>query len=258
MTLLDRLERHLARFAIPGLIRYVVMLNALVYLLQLVTPDYLSYLTLDRAAIAHGQVWRLVSWIFIPASASPLFMLIYLMSTWWLGDILEATWGTFRMNAYYLLGMAGCIASALIFGISGENVMLNLTLLLATATVAPNLQVLFFFVIPVKLKWIAMIAMVFPMLSLLFGDMATRAVTILCLANYVIFFGPKLIREARQNRQTQQRRARFEAAKLPVEQTLHRCAVCGLTEVADPDADFRVASDGREYCMSHLPVAQKQ
>ena len=129
MTLLDRLERHLSRFAIPHLIRYVVALNALVFILLSLDPKYLSVLVLSREAILQGQVWRLVSWIFIPDTLSPIWVLFYLMVVWWTGDLLESTWGAFRLNAYYFLGMFFCIASALIFGASGGNMFLNLSLL---------------------------------------------------------------------------------------------------------------------------------
>jgi hypothetical protein len=234
VTLLDRLERHLARFAIPHLIRYVVLLNALVFVLVALDPKYLSALVLDREAILQGQVWRLVSWIFIPDTLSPIWVFFYLMVVWWTGDLLEATWGAFRLNAYYFLGMFFCVASALIFGASGGNVFLNLSLFLAVATLAPNLEILFLFVIPLT------------------GYLPVKMIVIMCLGNYLIFFGPSFIRRSHENRKLQRRRAKLEAAK-DISPTLHRCEACGITEATDPHADFRVASDGKEYCTRHLP-----
>jgi hypothetical protein len=252
VTLLDRLERHLSRFAIPHLIRYVVVLNALVFILLSLDPKYLSALVLDGDAIVHGQVWRLVSWIFIPDTLSPLWIIFYLLVVWWTGDLLEATWGSFRLNAYYFLGMVFCVASALIFGASGGNVFLNLSLFLAVATLLPDLEILFLLVIPLKLKWVALISLLWPAYILFTGSFPVKMIVIMCLGNYLIFFGPSLIRRSRQNRQVWRRRAKFEGAK-DDSPTIHRCEACGVTEAIDPHLDFRVASDGKEYCTKHLP-----
>lgn len=252
VTLLDWLERHLARFAIPRLIRYVVVLNALVFILVTLDPKYVSMLVLDREAILEGQVWRLVSWIFIPDTLSPLWVIFYLMIVWWTGDLLEGTWGAFRLNAYYFLGMFFCVASALIFGASGGNVFLNLSLFLAVATLVPNLEILFFFVIPLKLKWVALISLLWPAYILITGSLPVKMIVIMCLGNYLIFFGPSFIRRSHERRKLHHRRAKFEAAK-DTSPTLHRCEACGITEATDPHADFRVASDGKEYCLRHLP-----
>jgi len=252
VTLLDWLERHLSRFAIPRLIRYVVALNALVFILLTLDPKYVSALVLDREAVLQGQVWRLVSWIFIPDTLSPIWVIFYLMVVWWTGELLEGTWGTFRLNAYYFLGMFFCVASALIFGASGGNMFLNLSLFLAVATLAPNMEILFLLVIPLKLKWVALISLLWPAYILVTGSLPVKMIVIMCLGNYLIFFAPSMIRRSRENRQTTQRRARFEAGK-DSSPTLHRCEACGITEATDPHADFRVASDGKEYCTRHLP-----
>lgn len=252
MTFLDRLEHHLGRFAVPGLIRYVVALNALVFVLCLSNPGYINLLTPDGAAIMRGEVWRLVSWVFIPNTLSPLWIIFYLMFNWWVGDSLEATWGTFRLNVYYFLGVLGGAISAVLFGISGGNIFLTLSLLLAVATLAPNMEILFL-IFPLKLKWVALIGLFFPVMTLVLGSIAEKACVVLGLVNYLFFFGPHFLRQAKHNKEVQIRRAKFEASKLPESHTLHRCVVCGVTEVSNPKADFRVAEDDQEYCTDHLP-----
>jgi len=256
--MIDCLERHLSRFAIPGLIRYVVALNALVFILVRLIPEYAQVLALDPAAILHGEVWRLVSWIFLPQTPSLFWILFYLLFTWWLGDLLEESWGAFRLNAYYFLGMALCIASALLFGASGGNLFLNLSLFLAVATLAPNLEILLLFVLPVKIKWVALFSLIFPAGILLLGPLAEKMVVVMCLGNYLLFFAPAYFRGALESQRVRGRRTRFEAAKLPADESLHRCTVCGATEHSNPDADFRVAADGREYCTTHLPGREEQ
>ena len=254
MSLLNTLEKHLGRFAIPGLIRYVVALNALVFLLGLAVPSYVDQLTLNPAAIAAGQVWRLVSWIFIPTASSLLFVLFYLMFTWWMGDLIESAWGAFRLNVYYLTGFLGCTAAALLFGQSLANIALNSSLLFAAGTLAPELQVLLFGIIPLRLKWIAGFSAVLLGLGLVTGDWGARAAIVVCFSNYLLFFGPTFFRHTAEARKIAARRARFEIAKAPAAETLHRCEACGRTEVSNPELDFRVSANGHEYCTAHLPA----
>jgi hypothetical protein len=251
MTLLDRLEKSLGRFAIPGLIRYIVALNALVFILVTLVPAYREVLALDPAAIRRGEVWRLASWIFIPETTGFFWILFYLIFTWWVGDMLEASWGAFRVNAYYFLGMALCIASALLFGVTNGNVFLNLSLFLAVATLAPNLEILLFLILPVKMKWVAVLSLILPANYLLFGPLTVKMMVVMCLGNYLIFFGLPFLRGRLEARNLAERRSRF--ARSAPEDTLHRCETCGITEGSHPEAEFRVASDGKEYCTEHLP-----
>ena len=252
MPILYTLEKALGRFAIPGIIRYVVALNALVFILGTLDPHYISALVLDRDAILAGQVWRLVSWIFIPNTFSLLWIIFFLMFTWWIGDLLESAWGTFKLNLYYLIGYLGCTAAALLFGASFGNIALNTTLLFAIGTIAPELQILLFGILPLRLKWVAIFSAVLLGLNLVAGDWGTRAAILVAYGNYLLFFGPSFFRHTAEARAMAARRAKFQVLKTPTE-TLHRCEKCGRTELSDPDMEFRVSSDGHEYCAEHLP-----
>ncbi len=248
-----RIEHMLSRFAVTGLIRYIVALNALVFILVTANPDFAGVIALDPAAIRRGEVWRLASWIFLPETQSPLWMIFYLMFTWWLGELLEQSWGALRLNAYYFLGMVLCTGTAFVFGSSYGNVFLNLSLFLAVATMAPNLEILLFFILPVKIKWVAIFSLILPAGILIAEPMAQKMAVVMCLGNYLVFFAPAYFLGVLDGRRTRDRRAKFEAAKLPSDESLHRCAVCGATERTHPDADFRVSADGCEYCTAHLP-----
>ncbi len=252
MSVLDTLESKIGRYAIPGLIRYVVVLNALVFILLTLDPNYVTALVLDRDLILQGQIWRLVTWVFIPTTLSFIWILLALYYEWFLGDLLEGTWGTFKLNAYVLIGYLAITASALIFGQSFANAALIASLLFAVGTVLPEFTILILFVLPVKIKWIALISAALYALAALGGDWATRATIVLTFANYFLFFGPAFFRQIRDSQKTAARRAKFEAAK-DRSDTLHRCETCHRTEVTAPDLDFRVTASGHEYCTDHLP-----
>ncbi len=264
MSLLNKLERRLSWLAIPGLIRIVVALTALVYLLTFLNPHFLSVLALDPPAILRGEVWRLVTYIFIPPTSgqpgSSMQMLWILIALWFLlfiGDRLEQAWGAFRLTLYFLVGMVGTTIAAFFFGTGFSNTMLASSLFFAFATFYPDEVIYLFFVLPVKVKWLAWISVAFLLFGFLGNGNAYRMALIVAFANYLIFFGPGLVRAARNRQQVTSRRRRFDEKSRPEDESLHRCATCGATELSDPNLEFRVSRDGEEYCLAHLPRATK-
>lgn len=264
MSLLDSLERRYGRFALPGLIRIVVALTALVYLLALLNPAFISVLTLDPVRILHGEVWRLVTYIFIPHSIGrpgsimqPLWLLVALWFLLFIGDRIEHVWGAFRLNLYFLIGMIGTTIAAFFFGAQFSNAMLVSSLFFAFANFYPEEVIYLMFILPVKVKWLAWISAALLLFGFVTGSNSYRMALVTAFANYFLFFGPDLVRAVRQRQQVASRRQRFEESSRPVEETLHRCAICGATELTNPNLEFRVARDGEEYCLAHLPSAQK-
>ena len=262
MNLLDSLERRFGWLAIPGLIRIVVALTALVYLLTFLNPNFLSLIALDPARIMHGEVWRLVTYIFIPRSGGqpgsvmqPLWLLVALWFLLFIGDRLEHAWGAFRLTLYFLLGMLGTTVAAFLFGAQFSNSMLAASLFFAFANFYPDEVIYIFFILPMKIKWLAWIFAAFLLLGFMTGPNSYRMALVAAFANYFIFFGPELVRAARNRQQTASRRQRFEENARPADEALHHCATCGATELSNPSLDFRVARNGEEYCLAHLPSA---
>jgi membrane associated rhomboid family serine protease len=252
MSWLDKLERRIGFLAIPGLIRAIVIFNALVFVLVKLNPDYRFVLALDPARIRHGEVWRLVTYIFLPQSFS-FWVIIALWFLWFIGDGLERAWGPFRVTLYYLVGMIGTTVAAFFFGSNFSNSMLTAALFFAFAHFYPDEIIYVFFILPMKIKWIAWAAAAFLFLGFMVGGIAYKMAMIAALSNYLIFFGPGAIRQLRQRKEVATRRKRFEVQSRPEEEALHHCATCGATELTDPGLDFRVARDGEEYCVAHLP-----
>lgn len=253
MTLLDKLERRFGFLGIPGLIRIVIAFTAVVWVLVYLNRGFELFLTLDPALILRGQVWRLVTYIFLPQTFSPLWMLLALWFLWFIGEGLERAWGPFRLTLYFVVGMIGTTIAAFFFGSNFSNGMLITSLFFAFARFYPDEVIYILFILPVKIKWLAWAYAAFLMLGFFLGPNSYRAAIIAAFINYFIFFGPEIIYQARHRRDVSTRRRRFEADSRGPTETLHRCAVCGATELNDPNLDFRVAQDGEEYCMAHLP-----
>ncbi len=254
MSWLDRLERRFGFLAVPGLIRIVIGFTALVWALMWLNPNLRFALDLDPARIRNGELWRLFTYIFIPQTPS-LWVVLALWFLWFIGEGLERAWGPFRLTLYFLVGMIGTTVAAFFFGSNFSNGMLIASLFFAFARFYPDEVIYILFILPVKIKWLAWVFAAFLMFGFVLGSNSYRAALAVALANYFIFFGPEIVHQARHRRDVSTRRRRFEAQSRSSTETLHRCAVCGATEVTDPNLDFRVARDGEEYCMTHLPKA---
>jgi hypothetical protein len=259
MTFLDKLERRFGFIAIPGLIRIIVAFTALVYLLTFINPDILSILDLNPARIRQGEVWRLVTYIFIPQGIGrpglmqAIWVVFALQIMWFFGDMLHGAWGAFRVTLYFFVGMIGTTVAAFVFGVPFSNVILGASILFACGCLCPNEIMYVFFILPMKIKWIAAIVGAFLFLGFVQAPFRGKLALITALANFFIFFGPEAILRLRQRKEVTERRKRFEIESHSEEEPLHRCATCGATELTDPTLEFRVAKDGEEYCLAHLP-----
>lgn len=252
--LLARLERRIGRYAIPNLILYVVAGMGMVWLLSMTRPDVIGRLQLDMDAVRAGQVWRLVTFLFIPIGSS-YWVLINLYFAWWIGSSLEQHWGAFKFNAYYIMGMLGTIVAAAVAG-PQSNTWLDASLFLAFATTFPEVQILLFFILPIRVKWLGILAALPILYFLAVGDWGTRAAIIAALGNYLVFFGGHWADVLRQRNVIVRQRAKRETFKGNEPVFGHRvCAICGKRE-AD-GADIRVCScekcggKPRTLCLEH-------
>jgi len=256
MTWVDKLERRLGFLGIPGLIRIVVGLNALVFMLVRLNPDFRFALDLDPGRISHGEIWRLVTYIFLPQTSSFLWIILLLWFLWFIGEGLEQAWGAFRLSLYFFVGMVGTTAAAFFFGARFSNSMLYASLFFAFARFYPDQVIYLFFILPVKIKWVAWVSAAFLLLGFVLNSNSYRMALVAALSNYLIFFGPEIIYQARHRGEVSARRRRYARSARSEAEPLHKCAVCGATELSDPDLDFRVSRDGEEYCTAHLPKAE--
>jgi hypothetical protein len=254
--LLARLERRFGPYAIPNLILYVVGGMALVWALSITRPEAYERLRLDMDAVRHGQVWRLVTFLFLP-KASGYWMLISLYFTWWVGSSLEEHWGAFKFNVYYFVGMLGTIVAAAIAG-PQSNFYLNASMLLAFAALFPDYTIYLFFVIPLRVKWLGLLTAAFiAYRGATAIDWATRAAIVAALGNYFLFFGGHwwgVLRSRSRAAQQSGRRAEFRTS----EGTAFGQRVCALCGAREADgADIRVCScekcggQPRTLCLEH-------
>ena len=157
--LLDTLERKLRKVTIRNLMLYIVIGTAIVWIMDFIvvnkTGVWISnYLVFDRALIMQGQVWRVLTFIFVPTQYSPLLFALALYFYWLIGTGLENAWGSFRFDVFYFIGVACSAISGFITGYATVD-YLHMTMFIAYAILNPNESVLVFFIVPIKMKWLA-------------------------------------------------------------------------------------------------------
>lgn len=285
-SFLYKLERKIGKYAIPNLSLYIVIAYVIGYLLSL--TGTLDFLRLDPYLITTGQVWRVITWVIVPPSGLSIFTIIMLFFYYSLGTNLERTWGTFRYNLYIFGGMFFTLVGAfllyfiyaivfkqpadyvgLIVGYSFSTYYINMSIFLAFAAMYPNMSVMLYFLIPIKMKWMAILYGVITAIQFFSGTFATKVAIFMSLLNFIIFFlgtrnfrniSPSEIRRKTafkrsvENARASTGEARYTGDGKKVI-TKHKCAICGKTELDDENLEFRFCSKcngNYEYCNNHL------
>ena len=291
-------ERKFGKYAVRDLSLKLIILYLIGYVIYYIRPDILYYMTLNPYAIVHGQVWRLISWLLIPPSVSNLFFIAIMMFFYYsIGTSLERVWGTWRYNVFIFTGILLTIVSAFLWmgftyltgsgGALGQigavnyfgyysaafsTYYINMGIFFAYALTFPEAIVLLFFIIPVKVKWLGLLDVVYLLYEFVQGTGAMRFAIAATFVNIAILYlrsGRKLsgnfsgrsMEEIFHSAVGGQGAKKSRAAgpdrrqMRPSGGVVHRCAICGRTQADNPDLEFRYCSKcegGQEYCQDHL------
>ncbi len=278
---LERFCRKHSRLGIPGLMKYIVIGNILVFILDMfgVGGVYAAsnLLSFSSSSILHGEVWRLITFVFVPYIAGRriadfLWLAILLYFYYWIGTALEREWGTAKFTIFYLFGVVLNILMGFVVGVATMSYV-NLSMFFAFATLFPDMQVLLFFILPVKVKWLAWVDAAFFAFTivrlLIAGHPLYALLPVIAILNYLLFFASdigdtlgywKRRAGSRMGRKTGPKVINFNNAKTKTkagakEAYLHKCAVCGKTDVSDPGMEFRYCSKCNGYycyCIDHI------
>ena len=214
MNWVRKLERNFSRYAIRDLMTYIVVINAVVYVLEMLVPQSNLFMKfyLNPSLVMRGEIWRLITFLFLPPTMHPIWTIFALYFYYLVGSNLENQWGSFRFNLYYLIGVICTIIASFIGKGTVTTEHLNLSLFLAFAYLFPNFEVLLFFFIPVKIKYIAYLNWAFIVFSLIFNPLPMKLAAIASVVNFFIFFWSDLFTNLKLRRQTYKNRKRFKDA----------------------------------------------
>lgn len=271
--------RH-PRFGIPNLMLYVVAGNIIVFLFSAMdtTGTLTQLLRFNPYYIVNGQVWRLITFIFVSYNTDMLYLAITLYFYYFVGSTLEREWGTGKFTIYYLFGIILTILYGFIIWFSrgaGDAYAsvsvkyINLSLFLAFGTMLPDTRIMLFFFIPVKVKWLALLSgavFIFDIFRATFpvNMFPENLLPVVAILNYFLFCGGYLIDYLRPyigSGRGRNRPINYKKAAKKIQREMkdapytRKCAVCGKTDTENPEMEFRFCSRCEGYhcfCLDHI------
>lgn len=260
--------RH-PRFGIRNLMLYIVIANAVIWLFSMMDTSGLlvQALAFSPAMIMKGQVWRLVTFALIPTDFSFLALIMFYFY-YFIGNTLETQWGPGKFTIYFFTGiLLTVVYGFIVYFATGTDVSvyadyIYLSMFFSFATLFPDTVVLFMFIIPMKMKWLAYIDAAYFLLKVFQMPFPQDLLPVVAVLNYLIFCGDWLFSllgpsHVRQRAKTVSYKR--EARKINREQKnapyTRKCAVCGRTDADYPDLEFRYCSQCAGYhcfCQDHI------
>ena len=252
MDLISKLEKRFGSWAIPNLAVYIIAIQVLgVALLLAQRANVVDLFLHGSSVIDRGEWWRLLSFMMLPKTLSPIWLFFAFYIFYMIGNALEERWGTFRFNLFILCGYLLTVAMAFINpGAIITNTYFLGCVFLAFATLFPNVEFRIFFILPVKVKWLGWLTVAFYVATLFSADVGSRLGVAAAFANYLLFFGKDFLHGFKAD----QRRKAFVAERAAADaQPRHTCSVCGVTEKSDHHTHFRYCSTcGKCFCEEHI------
>lgn len=253
MAVLEKLEKKFRRVGIPNITLYLVGGQAIVYMFGITEQIDITRLLLIPANVLRGEVWRLFTFIFMPSFTNPVFMLFALYLFYLMGTALENYWGTFRYNVFLLIGYAATVAVAFLTpNVPASNIFLGGSIFLAFATLNPDFELAIFFILPVKIKWLALLTWIGYIFQIVVGSWTTRFMVLASICNYLVFFSRDIWSGMKTHRWRMERKAQEFARQ---NEPIHRCTACGRTDKDHPTLTFRYCTQCAGtpcYCQDHL------
>jgi hypothetical protein len=253
VNLLNRLQRRFGRFALPHVTESVIACQVVVYMLCQTRPELAERIALIPARVVEGEVWRLVTFLCEPPPMNILCTLFFWYLFFLMGTALEATWGVFRYNVYLLVGWLATVAAACLQPEAvSSGAFLESSVFLAFAYLYPNFVLMLFFILPVKVKWLALLQWASYAFVIAFGSVTAQLLATASVLNFFLFFGREIWWRMKSGR----RRMAAQAAKIKhVETARHTCSICGATNLSNPKMSFRYCSKcvgSPCYCEEHI------
>lgn len=265
MGIVNSLENRLRWLAFPSLLRGLAIIHFAMILLLMVRPDIGSAMVFDWSKILAGEVWRIISFLFLAVDVdtsfsafSLLFAFFALMIAFLFNDSLENTWGVWRTSAYFYLVIIGQVVANLILGASNlppipeGGMYLYLAAFFAFATLFPKHTFLLMLIIPVQV-WILAALSGFFIIIRSFGSPSFAIFALLTFLPYLWWAVPMALKNGKNRSTVAKRRVAFQSKTKAAEiKGFHLCKECNATEVTHPEREFRVAADDEEICSECL------
>lgn len=274
---MERFALQHPNFGVPNLMLYIVIGNVIAFfLLRMTSGLAIQFLYFDWGLVLRGQIWRLLTFVFVPESTQPFNLILSLYFMYFIGSMLEREWGTPKFNLYYLSGVVLTLITGVAshyafgYGVLMGTYYVGMSMFLAFAALYPDARLMLLYIIPVKAKWLALADVALfavDIIAALFrGDWLRALLPVIALFNFLIFFWCEIVdqidrRRAYSRHRNSHQTIQFKSAvrqqrKKEAQQGYrHKCSVCGRTDTDCPDLEFRYCSRCAGYhcfCVDHI------
>ncbi len=279
--MLNKLERKFRNVRMPNMMVILVICYVAGFVFGKIMPGLMPYLYFDPYQIMRGQIWRIFTFVFIPSSGDYFMALISCFIYYSISKALEQVIGRFKLNFFLISGILiealfGFLYFFLFRGSMNEIYLMLMNpyylyamLFVLFAMMFPDARFLLMFIIPIKGKWMVFVTFAMYALDvmqafrqgfsgygwvLVFMIIASVCTLILflLLTGYRTNNAPSnVIRRTEFRRKAAGHEKDIRAGKT----ARHKCAVCGRTELTNPELEFRYCSKCQgdfEYCNEHL------
>jgi hypothetical protein len=270
MKWIDHLDKKLGSYGIPNVTVILIAAQVVAYVASRAPQEaggetLVERLELAPSLVLAGEWWRVVTFLFVPPTENPIFAFFSWYLFYLMGSTLEAQWGAFRYNLYLALGFLASVVMAFVtyFAAGGlgpglgaataSNLFLYGTVFLAFARLYPDFVLSIMFILPVKVRWLALATWLGYAVTFLFSrDWLDQAMVVAAVFNYLVFFGRDILNDMRHRH----RRMQFQSRSLTAKgngprgrKMTHTCHVCGLSSTDEPRTPFRYCSEcGGDFC----------
>jgi len=206
--------RKLDFLSLPHLGMLVCALGAMAYFAQSSGFSSVENFLFDPIAIRNGEWWRLFAFpMSDPKStpSNPIFFLFFILYTYFVFQSIESQWGPGPLTIFVLLSYLSIMTGALVL-VERVNlwhyVLLNVSLVFGT--LFPNFEILLFFILPVKAKWLTLFSGAILLFQFVMGNNNYKLLLLFALFPYFLFFGPFFFQEAKSRIRVAKNRKRFD------------------------------------------------
>lgn len=198
-----RMKMKYQRYAIPNLALYASVCFAVGYMListGIGSQFFFRWLAFFPREVFHGQIWRILTAIVFPPSTGGIFNAVLgILIYYSFATAVENMMGEFEYNVYFfgsiLIGEIGAVVYYLISGVNAPFLPLytHFSVFMALAILYADATVLLFFLIPVKIKYIAIAEVAMYLYTFVtgtgvYGPMYTRISILFAFIPVLLFY----------------------------------------------------------------------
>lgn len=251
------IEKRLKWLQIPDL-PIILCVGYALFFISMVTGfvDPSSIHLCGNYIIEKKEYWRLFTFIF-NINTTPIFFIFAIAMQWLFGSALEQTYGSSRFTLFFLVSWLIAVTFALIFpDVHFLSETFSQCVFFAFALIFPDFTLMLFFVIPIKIKWLALLDILFITYYIVKFRFSSQFVlpALIILLPILIFFGKEIYYKIRyRTRKTIVTAKKQVATKKPH----HQCIECKVTDLMDPKKEFRYIEENNQtkcYCDAHFPT----